>query len=116
MCGAKAVPQAAGVQPTVHVVTGDPLLSRAAEIYRHNLAEAGVEGAEHADPPSQRPWGRTSFHVVVSPDGEPVGVMRASIGTIEQLGIAELIDADKRPHGLVCELSLIHISEPTRPY
>ena len=76
----------------------DPLLSRAAEIYRQNLADAGVEGAEHAVPPSQRPLARTSFHVAVSPEGEPVGVVRAALGTIEQLGIADLIDTDKR-HG-----------------
>ena len=65
-------------QPTVHVVMGDPLLSRSAEIYRQKLAEAGVEDAEHAVPPAQRPVGRTSFHVVVSAAGEPVGVMRAA--------------------------------------
>ena len=35
-------------EPSVHVVMGDPLLSRAAEIYRQNLADAGVEGAELA--------------------------------------------------------------------
>ena len=97
-------------EPTVHVVMGDPLLSRAAEIYRHNLADAGVEGAEHAVPPSQRPLARTSFHVVVSPTGEPVGVMRAALGTIEQLWIADLRDTDKRPHGLVCECPLIAVT------
>lgn len=75
---AESVEPSLGAQLSVHVVMGDPLLSRAAEIYRHNLAEAGVEGAEHAVPPSHRPVGRTSFHVVVSPKGEPVGVMRAS--------------------------------------
>ena len=44
MCSAKAVPQAVGVQPSVHVVMGDPLLSRATELYREGLIEAGVEG------------------------------------------------------------------------
>ena len=66
MCGAKAVPQAVGVQPSVHVVMGDPLLSRATELYREGLIEAGVEGAAGAVPPPLRPFGRTSFHVVVA--------------------------------------------------
>ena len=35
----------ANAEPTVHVVMGDPLLSRVAELYREGLAEAGVEGA-----------------------------------------------------------------------
>ncbi|WP_157789660.1 hypothetical protein [Candidatus Microthrix parvicella] len=95
--------------PTVHVVMGDPLLSRSAEIYRERLAEAGVEGAERAVPPALRPVGRTSFHVVMSPTGEPVGVMRAALGTLDQLSLGELIDPDKRPHGLVCECPLIAV-------
>ena len=92
---------------TVHVVMGDPLLTRSAEIYRQKLAEAGVEGAEHAVPPAQRPLGRTSFHVVMSAAGAPVGVMRASLGTLDQLSLGDLIDEDKRPHGLICECPLI---------
>ncbi len=101
-------------QPTVHVVMGDPLLSRSAEIYRQKLAEAGVEDAEHAVPPAQRPVGRTSFHVVVSAAGEPVGVMRAALGTLDQLSLGHLIDEDKRPHGLICECPLIAV-EPDAP-
>jgi hypothetical protein len=107
---AESVEPSLGAQVSVHVVMGDPLLSRATEIYRHNLAEAGVEGAEHAVPPSHRPVGRTSFHVVVSPNGEPVGVMRASLGTIDQLSLGGLIDRDKRPEGFVCECPLIAVA------
>ncbi|MBP9066162.1 MAG: hypothetical protein KBF84_08750 [Candidatus Microthrix sp.] len=99
---------------TVHVVMGDPLLTRSAEIYRQKLAEAGVEGAEHAVPPAQRPLGRTSFHVVMSAAGAPVGVMRASLGTLDQLSLGDLIDEDKRPHGLICECPLIAV-EPDAP-
>ena len=52
---------------------------------------------------------RNRVHAV-SPEGEPVGVVRAALGTIEQLGIADLIDTDKRPHGLVCECPLIAVT------
>ena len=45
----------ANAEPTVHVVMGDPLLSRVAELYREGLAEAGVEGATGAVPPPLRP-------------------------------------------------------------
>lgn len=51
---AESVEPSLGAQLSVHVVMGDPLLSRAAEIYRHNLAEAGVEGQSTQ---SRRPIG-----------------------------------------------------------
>ena len=77
----------ANAEPTVHVVMGDPLLSRVAELYREGLAEAGVEGATGAVPPPLRPLGRTSFHVVVAPSGEPAGVVHATVGTLDQLSL-----------------------------
>jgi hypothetical protein len=102
-------PKAGGRQPTVHVVTGDPLLSRAAELYRHGLVEAGVAGADGAVPPPLRPLGGTSFHVVVAPSGEPVGVMHATVGTLDQLSLGALMDVDKRPHGTICECTSIAV-------
>lgn len=96
-------------EPTVHVVMGDPLLSRATELYRQGLIEAGVEGADQAVPPPLRPLGRTSFHVVVAPSGLPVGVMHATVGTLDQLSLGALIDSDKQPHGTICECSSIAV-------
>lgn len=95
---------------TVHVVMGDPLLSRATEIYRQSLAEAGVEGAASAVPPPMRPLGRTSFHVVVSPSGDPVGVIHATVGTLDQLSLGNLMDADKRLPGTICECPSIAVA------
>ena len=42
---------------TVQIVSGDPLMDRATSIYRQMLAAAGVEGAEAASPPQERPAG-----------------------------------------------------------
>lgn len=100
----------ANAEPTVHVVMGDPLLSRVAELYREGLAEAGVEGATGAVPPPLRPLGRTSFHVVVAPSGEPAGVVHATVGTLDQLSLGALMDPDKQPHGTVCECPSIAVS------
>ena len=96
-------------EPTVHVVMGDPLLSRATELYRQGLSEAGVAGAGAAVPPPLRPLGGTSFHVVVAPTGKPVGVMHATVGTLDQLSLGALMDADKRPHGTICECTSIAV-------
>lgn len=103
-------PPAAETEPTVHVVMGDPLLSRATELYRQRLAEAGVEGADGATPPQVRPLGRTSFHVVNGPSGEPAGVMHATVGTLDQLSLDAMIDPDKRPHGAICECTSIAVA------
>ena len=100
----------ANAEPAVHVVMGDPLLSRVAELYREGLAEAGVEGATGAVPPPLRPLGRTSFHVVVAPSGEPAGVVHATVGTLDQLSLGALMDPDKQPHGTVCECPSIAVS------
>lgn len=96
-----APPAETGV--TVQVVSGDPLMDRATAIYRQMLTAAGVEGAEAASPPQERPPGRTTFHVAVGPDGTVLGVLHATFGSLDQLATAGLIDPDERLAGPICE-------------
>jgi hypothetical protein len=103
------VPSTKAIEPSVHVVMGDPLLSRATELYRQGLIEAGVEGAAGAVPPPLRPLGRTSFHVVVAPSAEPAGAMQATVGTLDQLSLGAWMERDKQPHGLICECTSIAV-------
>lgn len=94
---------------TVHVVTGDPLLTRSLDLYRQGLAEAGVAGAEAATPPPVRPLGRTSFHVASDASGNPVGVIHATVGTLDQLSLGALMDPDKRLDDVICECPSIAV-------
>ncbi|MCB1029142.1 MAG: hypothetical protein KDB24_15435 [Microthrixaceae bacterium] len=93
----------------VHIISGDPLLSRATEMYRQALAEAGVDGASHAIPP-QRPDGRRSFHVAVDASGSPLGVLQASIGTLDQLSLGPMMEPGKRLGGVICECPAISVA------
>lgn len=97
---------------TVQMVTGDPLVSRATDIYRQMLTDAGVEGADSAEPPQgRRPW-LTTFHVAVDGRGTALGVLHATVGPLERLRIARLVDPDERLADPVCECPSIAV-EPS---
>jgi len=93
----------------VQVVAGDPLVDRATEIYREMLTAAGVDRAEAAQPPQERPAGRTSFHVAVDATGTALGVVHATFGSLEQLDIASLIDVEEHLPGPICECPSIAV-------
>lgn len=100
---------ATGADPTaepdvaVQIIAGDPLMDRATSIYRQMLGAAGVEGAEGASPPQARPVGRTTFHVAVDDTGMVLGVLHVTLGSLDQLATAGLIDPEERLTGPICE-------------
>lgn len=94
---------------TVQVVTGDPLIDRATMIYREMLAQAGVEGADAAQPPQARPPERTAFHVAIDASGRALGVMHTTLGSPDQLVLGNLIDRDERLGGPICECPSIAV-------
>ena len=72
---------------SVQVVTGEPIVTRATDMYRQMLSAAGVEGAEEATAPGRPPW-RRSFHVAVDDTGRVLGVILARLGSFDRLSIA----------------------------
>ncbi|HYI62922.1 MAG TPA: hypothetical protein VEW93_14105 [Acidimicrobiales bacterium] len=93
----------------VQVVTGDPLVDRATSVYRQMLAQAGVPGAEEAQPPQSRPPGRTAFHVAIDASGTALGVVHTTLGALDELLMARWMDPDERLGGPICECPSIAV-------
>lgn len=93
----------------VQVVVGDPLVDRATTVYRQMLAEAGVAGAEVAQPPPSRPPGRTSFHVAIDAGGTVLGVVHTTMGALDELFLARWIDSAEQLAGPICECPSIAV-------
>jgi hypothetical protein len=87
---------------TVQVVSGEPIVARASEIYREMLSEAGVTETADSQPQPVAPW-RRSFHVVMNGTGVAVGVMMATLGNLDQLSIATMVDEDLLLPDPICE-------------
>jgi len=87
---------------SVQVVTGEPIVTRATDMYRQMLSAAGVEGAEEATAPGRPPW-RRSFHVAVDDTGRVLGVILARLGSFDRLSIASMLDPEVRLAGPICE-------------
>lgn len=88
---------------SVHVVTGEPIVTRATDMYRQMLSAAGIEGADEAVAPEGRPPWRRSFHVAVDDQAQVLGVIFARIGPLDRLSIAQRVDPEVRLTGPICE-------------
>ena len=64
----------------MQVVTGEPIVTRATDMYRQMLSAAGVEGAEEATAPGPTAVA-TAFHVAVDDTGRVLGVILARLGS-----------------------------------
>ncbi len=93
---------AARPRVSVQVVTGEPIVTRATDMYRQMLSAAGVEGADEATAPGRPPWHR-SFHVAVDDTGRVLGVILARLGPLDRLTIRHMIDPEVRLAGPICE-------------
>jgi len=105
--GSDAGIPAGGIQ--VQVVHGHPLVDRAAAIYQEMLADAGVESAGTLPPPQGRAPMRTTFHVATDADGTALGVVQVSLGNLEDLAIADLVEPDQRLAAPICEAPAIAV-------
>lgn len=100
--GEQAADEAARPRVNVQVVTGEPIVTRATDMYRQMLSAAGVQGAEEANPPGRPIWHR-SFHVAVDDAGRVLGVILARLGPLDRLTIRPMVDPEVRLAGPICE-------------
>lgn len=92
----------------VQLIHGNPIVDRAAEIYEDMLAAAGVADTGARPPQTRPPW-RTTFHVAVGPDGTALGALHATLGRLEDLSLAPLVDAEQRLAAPICEAAAIAV-------
>lgn len=107
MSGAEAGRPAGAIQ--VQVVHGHPLVDRAAEIYSEMLAAAGVADAGSVPPPQGRAPMRTTFHVATDASGTALGVVHVTLGNLEDLAIAPLVEPDQRLAAPIAEAPAIAV-------
>lgn len=93
----------------VQVVHGHPLVDRAAAIYHEMLSAAGVQSAGTLPPPQGRAPMRTTFHVAVDDTGTALGVVHVTLGNLEDLAIAPLVERDQRLAAPIAEAPAIAV-------
>ncbi len=110
MTGAEeARPDAAPGGISVQIVHGHPLVDRAAQIYQEMLAAAGVTEAASLPPPQSRGPMRTTFHVAIDGAGTALGVVHVTLGSLEDVISAPLVDPEQRLATPICEASSISV-------
>ena len=93
----------------VQVVHGHPLVDRANEIYQDMLRAAGLGGGASLPAPQGRAPMRTTFHVAVDADGTALGVVHVTLGGLEDMHGAALVDPEERLAAPICEASSISV-------
>lgn len=94
---------------SVQVVHGHPLVDRAAAIYQEMLAAAGVTEAASLPQPQGRAPMRTTFHVAIDGSGTALGVVHVTLGSLEDIHGAQLVDPEGRLATPICEASSISV-------
>ena len=93
----------------VQIVHGHPLVDRAAEIYAEMLAAAGVKDPGPVHQPQGRAPMRTTFHVATDAEGTALGCVHVTLGNLEDLVIADLVDPEERLAAPICEAPAIAV-------